>query len=419
LLCRREFRSIARLYPIGIDSVVSVDFDPYTFVPIDDAGLERTRAFVASLAGIECSLFVSAELAPTWLTTVCAAALSADRSVRATTEASSRAVIADLLERLGLAQPDAVAYSFAPGVAESKRYAALLAVLGIPPVASSLSLTAELRESGRARFADASIPGVGAIACFPCGNRSVRIKQWPLDRFADALALTCGPHDLAPLVVGDASDLEQIAEFVAMLNERGVKATTYIAQDEDVAMTAAVIANAHIYLGNDTGLSHLASAVGVAGVTVYGGGTWPSFAPWAPGSTGVVQPLPCFGCGWDCAFGRPLCLDYISTADVVGAVERTLKHPRAPHQVAVANHCSDAESAVIGAASSTYRRAEEDRHRRYDVIVQLRRAREKAEARVDALESAESIAKLRLDLLMEAQRDVRELTVELERWRSS
>jgi GT2 family glycosyltransferase len=38
----------------------------------------------------------------------------------------------------------------------------------------------------------------------------------------------------------------------------------------------------------------------------------------------VVHPLPCFGCGWDCAFGDAPCLGAISVDDVAAAAERVL-----------------------------------------------------------------------------------------------
>jgi GT2 family glycosyltransferase len=59
-------------------------------------------------------------------------------------------------------------------------------------------------------------------------------------------------------------------------------------------------------------------------VAVFGGGTWPRFTPAARRGVALVQPLPCFGCGWDCVFEDAPCLGGISVADVTAALDATL-----------------------------------------------------------------------------------------------
>lgn len=429
LACRREYEAIAALYPIEIDRLVPIDFDPYTFVPTDGAELERICALLREFEP-GCSLLVSAELSPTWLTSVLSSALTPGRTIRADAEASSVAVIADILERLGLQPPNAERYTFAPGIAESKRYEILLSQLGAPPVQASLRVRDELRARAQSSLAAAKFAGP-YLAVFPLGNRNVRIKQWPLDRFGTVIKHVCASHRLTPLIVGDERDEPAIDAFIASLRDLSVDAIAHVSRNLDVDVTAAVITHASAFLGNDTGLSHLAAGLGIAGVTIYGGGTWPSFAPWARGTTGVVHPLPCFGCGWDCAFGTPVCIDWVAADDVIKALDHTLTRPAEPHQVLALHTSTSREEALISMASDTYRKAQQDRHRRYDIIVQLRRAREKAESRVADLQRAaqesgeehsgevRDIAQLRLEMLMEAQRDLRSLTLELERWHAA
>ena len=77
----------------------------------------------------------------------------------------------------------------------------------------------------------------------------------------------------------------------------------WLGREDSLPILAALIADSALFLGNDTGAMHLAAALDVPIVAIFGGGTWPRFTPTARRGLVLVQPLPCFGCGWDCAFG--------------------------------------------------------------------------------------------------------------------
>jgi ADP-heptose:LPS heptosyltransferase len=64
---------------------------------------------------------------------------------------------------------------------------------------------------------------------------------------------------------------------------------------------AGVLGGAIAYLGNDTGLAHLAEAVGVPALVIYGP-TSPrmGFGPWRPESAAIeLETLGCRPCGKD------------------------------------------------------------------------------------------------------------------------
>jgi hypothetical protein len=72
-------------------------------------------------------------------------------------------------------------------------------------------------------------------------------------------------------------------------------------------------------------LMHIASAVGIPVVGLFGGGTWPRFLPLGPHSIGVAGELSCFGCGWDCIFGDAPCMSIITVEDACKAIKTTLQ----------------------------------------------------------------------------------------------
>jgi heptosyltransferase-3 len=114
---------------------------------------------------------------------------------------------------------------------------------------------------------------------------------------------------------------------------------------------AALISSARVFIGPDTSVTHLAAATGVPTVALYGPtdprlwGPWPRGGlerPWQAagrvqqrGNVWLVQnPLPCLPCqneGCDRHLeSRSQCLDELSAAAVLPAVDLALQAPRAP-----------------------------------------------------------------------------------------
>jgi hypothetical protein len=169
--------------------------------------------------------------------------------------------------------------------------------------------------------------------------------------------------------VGSAAEAPALAALAAASPGDGFG--TVAGGPADLADVAALIANAHGYLAIDTGLAHLAAAYGVPGVTIYGGGTWPAYAPWAERSAGVVTPIPCFGCGWDCAFDHAHCIESVAEDDVVRAFRAVRS---GSEQTFIVEHeaYEPRERTLFAEASHVYRAAQADRAARLRAIIRLR-----------------------------------------------
>ena len=96
------------------------------------------------------------------------------------------------------------------------------------------------------------------VVIFPgSGNPA---KNWPADKFA-ALASTLSKRASVAVILGPAeSSLEPI------FRERGVPAL----KDLDLPTVAAIARLAVAFVGNDSGVSHLAAAVGTPGLAIFG-----------------------------------------------------------------------------------------------------------------------------------------------------
>jgi len=113
-------------------------------------------------------------------------------------------------------------------------------------------------------------------------------KQWQLDRFAAlALRLTArdGPLPDARIAVFAAPDERAAA---APLLERLPRARTIDAIDAgDLLTVAAALQRCTLYIGNDSGLMHLAAASGVPTLGLFGPSDDRHYAPWGAGNVVV------------------------------------------------------------------------------------------------------------------------------------
>lgn len=91
-------------------------------------------------------------------------------------------------------------------------------------------------------------------------------KRWPADRYVH-LARTLTERGLRPVLTGGPSDVDlcvQIANDIADLKP------VMLAGRLDIMTSAAVIEQASLYVGADTGISHLAAAVGTPSIVIFG-----------------------------------------------------------------------------------------------------------------------------------------------------
>ncbi|MBM86587.1 MAG: glycosyl transferase [Rhodospirillaceae bacterium] len=105
-------------------------------------------------------------------------------------------------------------------------------------------------------------------------------KVWPTDRFAALTAKLTGPgarlEGARVVVVGGPGEEFVAAPLCRMLPEERLINLV----GESVLNTAAVIARASLYVGNDSGLMHLAAATGAPTLGLFGPTRDDNYAPW-------------------------------------------------------------------------------------------------------------------------------------------
>jgi ADP-heptose:LPS heptosyltransferase len=178
------------------------------------------------------------------------------------------------------------------------RVAQLARILDLdPPPAPVLYL-----DASHERIAAALVPpGSPVLAIGPAANW--RGKQWRAERFAElALRLTAPGGILAGArvaVLAAAHERPQAAPLLAAIpDERLIDLVGRL----DLLAAAAVLRRAALFVGNDTGLMHIAAASGAPTLGLFGPTQSARYAPWGT-RTAVAQtaipPLALYGPDFD------------------------------------------------------------------------------------------------------------------------
>ena len=124
-----------------------------------------------------------------------------------------------------------------------------------------------------------------------------RSKEWGAVSYFD-LIVQLKTKGLIPVLLGRESDFAS-QDLKLILDKEKIPYRSAL-KEMDFKKTAILLKHARFYIGSDTGLSHLAEAVGTESHVIFGP-TRPGlgFGPWRKESSGISIPLVCAPCSKD------------------------------------------------------------------------------------------------------------------------
>jgi len=90
----------------------------------------------------------------------------------------------------------------------------------------------------------------------------------------------------------------------------------------------ALASRASLFVGNDSGIAHIAAAVNTPSVVIFGSSNRDHWRPWTDSPNEIVyKQFPCQPCpGYECKeFGQPRCILEVSPDSVFGAIKKVLQ----------------------------------------------------------------------------------------------
>ena len=146
-------------------------------------------------------------------------------------------------------------------------------------------------------------------------------KQWATQNFARVVEFLAerGLTSVAIAARGEQALLEQLR------SEASVKVVTFALSLPEVT---ALAARSQLFVGNDSGIAHIAAAVGTPSVVVFGSSNIAHWRPWNTAPAEVVfEEMPCQPChGYFCEqFAQPECILRVPVTRVTAAIDRVLR----------------------------------------------------------------------------------------------
>jgi heptosyltransferase II len=203
-----------------------------------------------------------------------------------------------------------------------RRYLDALAPLGIDAPTRRPRLFFGEEDSGRgAALLDRAGLSPGGFAVVVPGSVWAT-KRWPGERFARLSAALVSDLAMPVLLLGARGERSLCAEVALAGGPRVLS----LAGETTLGETAAIVSQSGLYIGNDSGPTHMARALGVPTVALFG--------PTDPGQFDhsgdalIYRDLACSACSFygsrRCPLGHWNCMFQIDVEDVLGAAEALL-----------------------------------------------------------------------------------------------
>ncbi len=203
-------------------------------------------------------------------------------------------------------------------IAKLDHYLKFADYLGIPrlPVEWNFSLTSDERAAVDRHLAQTS----GAYAVLFVGTRW-QSKQWFAKQMTECAKMLQADHNLDVLLLGGTADRELARQAMVGVSGRVIDLVGRTKLREAVGL----IQRAKIAVGPDTGLMHIAAAVGTPVISLWGATDPERTGPFGFADLAIRGQAPCVPCRQkDCAIGR-ICMQSITGAMIAAKVAMALR----------------------------------------------------------------------------------------------
>jgi lipopolysaccharide heptosyltransferase II len=199
---------------------------------------------------------------------------------------------------------------------------ALLGFVGVPVhdrPRSALAVNESAAASVRARLREAGLDGQPYALIHPIA--AYKTKQWAMEKFART-ADFLRSKGISSVAVGSAAERDVLASLQTAANVQVLSFT-----DLTIPELVALASNARVFVGNDSGVAHIAAAVQTPSVVVFGSSSRDHWGPWTDAPSEMVfEQYACQPCaGRECReFGEPRCILTLPEEKVFAAIDRML-----------------------------------------------------------------------------------------------
>lgn len=204
-----------------------------------------------------------------------------------------------------------------------KYYQGILKGCGITPICKELHVTVNPEHNHRAElFLKEWGPGIsGRMVGVNFGAAYGPAKQWPLERFAELCDRISEDFGCRIVLFGSTTDKSAGMHLEKIMNHPVLNTAGKTSLGEAIAL----IGKCSLFITNDSGLMHVASALKVPIVAIFGSTNPKTTGPWNFQGRLIRNPVPCSPClAQICREGHFNCMKGITVEAVYEAVKELL-----------------------------------------------------------------------------------------------
>jgi len=167
------------------------------------------------------------------------------------------------------------------------------------------------------------IPDGAALVVIHPGA-SWRPRAWRPERFAEVAREILDRYPVHICFVGTTEDADIADRIAILIQDR----RAHFLFELRLIETATLIERAVLFIGNDSGIAHLAAACGTPQIALYGPQDPRRFRPWSSRAIVLHKPVPCFPCKQKvCVVPHNPCVNLIFVEEVMRGAESVLGPP--------------------------------------------------------------------------------------------
>ncbi len=180
-----------------------------------------------------------------------------------------------------------------------------------------LDVASEVADGARRVLEQAGWTGGALVGVHP-GATNSRAKIWSASRYAEVATRMAAERDAQVAVFGGPKEAELAAEVLAALSGPAKETAIALQGKTSLSELMGALKFLTVFLTNDSGPMHLAAALGVSTVAVFGPTDARETGPLGPKTTVVREPVDCSPCLYrDCPIDHR-CMERVSVERVLG-----------------------------------------------------------------------------------------------------
>lgn len=141
------------------------------------------------------------------------------------------------------------------------------------------------------------------------------IKEWSIENYQAIIKWFSENVNCEIFILGIASTEMKSLKYHNVYNKINSQSL-----EEDIAL----IQNCDLFIGNDSGLAHVAKYFNIPRIIIVGGGCFGAYFPYGSEEYEdlLYKPLTCFLCEWDCKYRDPFCISRVTVGEVISRIQK-------------------------------------------------------------------------------------------------